>query len=309
MHNVAFLPEGREIQVEENTTLMEAAEKAGVYLNTLCGGEGVCGRCRVQVTGGKVKADKHSIGFLSKEELKEGYVLACQTKVNSDMEVVIPPESRLEAEQIVMEGGLVDYSQPEKVSVSKVPADPLSLFEPLVQKIYLEPKEPSKEDNTADSDRVIRELRKNTEYQTYERSLHCLQGLASKLRTSNWKVTATIAKHGDNWRILQIEPGDTSDLNYGVAVDVGTTTVVAQLVHLKSGNVLGVAGSHNLQARYGEDVISRMIFACEREKGLDPVHGAIIRVINNLIKTLADGKGIGVEQITGIVAAGNTTMS
>lgn len=309
MHKVTFLTEGREIEVEENTTLMEAAEKAEVYINTLCGGEGACGRCRIQVTGGKVRADKHSISFLSKEELKEGYVLACQTEVNSDMEVVIPPESRLEAEQIVMEGGVVDYSQPEKVFVSRVPTDPLSLFEPLAQKIYLELKEPSKEDNIADSDRVIRELRRKTEYQTYERSLRCLQGLASKLRNSNWKVTATIAKHGDNWRILQIEPGDTSDQDYGVAVDVGTTTVVAQLVHLKSGNVLGVAGSHNLQARYGEDVISRMIFACEREKGLDPLQRAIIKNINNLIKTLADEKRIGVEQITAIVAAGNTTMS
>ena len=207
MHKITFLPEGREIEVEENTTLMEAAEKAGVYINSLCGGKGVCGRCRVQITDGKVRADKHSIGFLSKEELREGYVLACQTKINSDMEVVIPPESRLEAEQIVMEGGVVDYSQPEKVFVSKVPTDPLSLFEPLVQKVYLELKGPSKEDNIADSDRVIRELRRKTEYQTYERSLRCLQGLTSKLRNSNWKVTATIAKHGDNWRILQMELG------------------------------------------------------------------------------------------------------
>ena len=307
-HTVTFLPDGKEAAVKQNTTLMEAAEKAGVYINTLCGGKGVCGRCRLQVTQGSVRADKHSIGFLSKEELKEGYVLACQTKVTSDLEVIIPPESRLEAEQIVMEGGMVDYSQPEKVFVARVPSDPLSFFEPLVQKIYLELKEPSKEDNIADSDRVIRELRKKTEYQSFERSLRCLQGLASKLRDSNWQVTATIAKHGDIWRILQIEPGDKSDQNYGLALDVGTTTVVAQLVDLKSGNVLGVAGSHNLQARYGEDVISRMVFACTRD-GLNPLHEAIVHVINNLIQTLADDKGIGIEQITAVVAAGNTTMS
>jgi uncharacterized 2Fe-2S/4Fe-4S cluster protein (DUF4445 family) len=308
-YRVTFLPEGKEVEVEENITLMQAAEKAGVYINALCGGKGVCGKCRVQVTDGKVLADKHSIGFLSKEELMEGYVLACQTKVSSDMEVVIPPESRLEAEQILMEGTVVDYSQPAKVFVSKVPSDPLSLFEPLVQKIYLELKEPSSEDNIADSDRVIRELRKKTEYQTFERSLRCLRDLASELRSNNWKVTATIAKHGDLWRILQIEPGDTSEQNYGLALDVGTTTVVAQLVHLKSGNVLGVAGSHNLQSHYGEDVISRMVFACSREGGLNPLHEAIIKDINNLIKSLTDDKGIGVEQITAIVAAGNTTMS
>jgi len=203
---------------------MQTAEKAGVYINSLCGGKGVCGKCRVQVTNGKVLADKHSIGFLSKEELNEGFVLACQTKVTSDMEVLIPPESRLEEEQIMIQGAVVDYSQPEKVFVTKLPSDPLSLFEPLVQKIYLELKEPSGEDNIADIDRIMRELKMKTEYQSFEISLGCLQGLAPKLRDDSWKVTATIARHGDLWRILQIEPGDTSDQNYGLALDVGTTT-------------------------------------------------------------------------------------
>jgi uncharacterized 2Fe-2S/4Fe-4S cluster protein (DUF4445 family) len=308
-YKVSFLPEGKDIEVDAGSTLVEAAEKAAVFVNSLCGGNGVCGKCRVQVTGGKVRADKNSISFLSKDEVKDGYVLACQTRVDSDMEIVIPPESRLEGEQILMERPVVDYSQPEKVSVPKVPADPMTLFEPLVQKIYLELNEPSSEDNIGDIDRIIRELRKRTEYQTFEVSLRCLRGLASKLRNNDWRITATIARRGDLWRILQIEPGDTSDENYGLAIDVGTTTVVAQLVHLKSGNVVGVAGSYNLQAHYGEDVISRMIFACGREGGVHPLHEAIIKNINNLIETLTDGKGMDVDQITAIVAAGNTTMS
>jgi len=309
IYNVTFLPDGKEVEVEAGITLMQAAEKAGVYINSLCGGKGVCGKCRVQVTNGKVLADKHSIGFLSKEELNEGFVLACQTKVTSDMAVVIPPESRLEEEQIMIQGAMVDYSQPEKVFVAKLPSDPLSLFEPLVQKIYLELKEPSGEDNIADIDRIMRELKRRIEYQSFEISLRCLQGLAKKLRDNSWKVTATIARHGDLWRILQIEPGDTSDQNYGLALDVGTTTVVAQLVNLKSGNVLGVAGSHNLQSHYGEDVISRMVFACSKEKGLNPLHEAIVKNINNMIKTLTKENGIDIKQITAIVAAGNTTMS
>ena len=288
---------------------MQAAEKAGAYINSLCGGKGVCGKCRVQVTNGKVLADKHSIGFLSKEELNEGFVLACQTKVTSDMQVLIPPESRLEEEQIMTQGPVVDYSQPEKVFVAKLPSDPLSLFEPLVQKIYLELKEPSGEDNIADIDRIMRELKRRTEYQSFEISLRCLQGLAPKLRNNNWKVTATIARHGDLWRILQIEPGDTSDQNYGLALDVGTTTVVAQLVNLKSGDVLGAAGSHNLQSHYGEDVISRMVFACSKEKGLNPLHEAVVENINNMLKTLTKENGIDIRQIIAIVAAGNTTMS
>ena len=309
MHKVTFLPDGKEVEAEAGITLMQAAEKAGVYINSLCGGKGVCGKCRVQVTNGKVLADKHSIGFLSKEELNEGFVLACQTKVTSDMEVVIPPESRLEEEQIMTQGAVVNYSQPEKVFVAKLPSDPLSLFEPLVQKIYLELKEPSGEDNIADIDRIMRELKRRTEYQSFEISLPCLQGLAKKLRDNSWKVTATIARHGDLWRILQIEPGETSDQNYGLALDVGTTTVVAQLVNLKSGNVLGVTGSHNLQSHYGEDVISRMVFACSKEKGLNPLHEAVVKNINEMLKTLTKENGIDIKQITAIVAAGNTTMS
>jgi uncharacterized 2Fe-2S/4Fe-4S cluster protein (DUF4445 family) len=306
---VMFLPEGKASLVDIGATVMEAAEKCSVYINSLCGGEGVCGRCRVQIVGGKIRADKNSLIFLSKEEIKEGYVLACQAKIDNDLEVLIPPESRLEEGQILTDQPLMDYSQPEKVSVPKIPADPMTLFEPLVQKKYLELKQPSPEDNTGDIDRIIKELKKRTGYQAFKTSLSCLRGLAPMLRASEWKVTATVARKGGYWKIIGIEPGDTCDQNYGLAVDIGTTTVVAQLVNMKSGNVVGVAGSHNLQAHYGEDVISRMIFACSKEDGLTALNKAIIKNINNLIKSLIDEKNIEREQITAIVAAGNTTMS
>ena len=309
MFKVTFLPDGKEIEVEGGTTLMETAQSAGVHINNLCGGEGVCGRCRVKVANGKIRADKHSISLLSKEEILEGYALACQAKVDANMEVLIPPESQLEEGQILMEGAQVTYSAPEKMALHRVPSDPMVLYEPLTQKVYLELKKPSLEDNLSDMDRITRELRKKTQYKDFEISLPCLQGLALKLRNNDWKATATFAKHGDLRRILQIEPGDTTEKNYGLAVDVGTTTVVAQLVHLKSGNVLGVAGSHNLQARFGEDVISRMIYACGKEGGLHPLHQAIIENINHLIKSLSTEKGVSPLDITAVVAAGNTTMS
>ncbi|MBN2032560.1 MAG: DUF4445 domain-containing protein [Deltaproteobacteria bacterium] len=308
-YRINFLPDEKTADVEAGTTLMKAAEKAGVYINTLCGGKGVCGRCRVKVTNGKIRADKHSISLLSKEEILQGYVLACQTKVVSDLEILIPPESRLEEAQILLDHNPVDYSSPEKIALHRVPADPMTLYEPLTQKIYMELKQPSPEDNVSDMDRIIRELRKKTQYPGFEISLRCLQGLALKLRKNEWKATVTLARHNGIRRILQIEAGNTSDRNYGLAVDVGTTTVVAQLVNLKSGDVLGVAGSHNLQARFGEDVISRMIYACGRDEGLNPLHQAVVKNINQLIKTLTEDKGIDPREITSIVAAGNTTMS
>lgn len=306
---IKFLPNEISVEVEEGTTLMKAAEEAGVHINNLCGGKGVCGRCRVQVANGEIKADKHSIGLLSKEEITEGYVLACQTKVHSNAEVLIPPESRLEEAQILLDQMPVDYSEPEKISLHRVPADPMTLYEPICQKVYLELEEPSLEDNVSDADRIVRALRKKTGYRNFEIPLACLRGLSQKLRESGWKATAALAKRADAWRMIQIEPGDAAGQNYGLAVDVGTTTVVAQLVDLKSGNVLGVAGSYNLQAQYGEDVISRMIYACGREEGLDPLHRAVVKNINQLAKRLTEDRGIDPRNITCMAAAGNTTMS
>jgi uncharacterized 2Fe-2S/4Fe-4S cluster protein (DUF4445 family) len=319
MNKVTFLPDQKEVEVDEGVTLFKAAEQAGVYLNSLCGGEGVCGKCRVQVTKGKAKADKHSIAFLSKEEIQNGYVLACQTQVKDDLEVVIPPESRLEEEQILTgsllkeqnnwrETSLINYSKPDWVSLAKRPYDPASLFQPLVSKVYLELPEPSIDDNIPDTARIVRELRKKLGYSSYEIPLPCLQDLSMKLRRQGWKITATVARHNDIGRILQIEEGDTEDSNYGVALDVGTTTVVVQLVHLKTGQVMGVKGSHNLQARYGEDVLSRIAFVCGKGS-LEVLQQAVVENINTLIQTLAREKDIDVEDITSIVAAGNTTMS
>lgn len=296
---VTFLPDGKDIEVEENTTLMQAAGKAGVYVNTICGGKGVCAKCRVQVINGKAKADKHAIALLTKEEIDDSYVLACQTKVQDNLEVVIPPESRLEAEQILLTDSFIS----EAASVE--PAH----FEPLVQKLYMELQEPSNEDNIADSDRIIRELKWKTKYNAYERSLGCLRELGSKLRNSSWKVTSTIARQNNGWKILEIEAGDTNDNNYGLAIDVGTTTVVAQLLHLQSGKVIGGEGTHNLQSNYGEDVITRIAFSCGKEQGLQELHKSIVKNINDLIRSLTNKHGIDPKDITAIVAAGNTTMS
>ena len=319
MKRVTFLPDQKKVEVDEGVTLFKAAEQAGVYLNSLCGGEGVCGKCRVQVSKGKAKADKPSITFFSKEEIQNGYVLACQTQVKDDLEVVIPPESRLEEEQILTGSHLkeqstwrgtspITYSEPDWVSLAKRPRDPASLFQPLVSKVYLELPEPSVDDNIPDTSRIVRELRKKLKYSSYEIPLSCLQDLSMRLRRQGWKITATVARHNDIGRILQIEAGDTADRNYGVALDVGTTTVVIQLVHLKTGQVMGVKGSHNLQARYGEDVLSRIAFVCSKGS-LEVLQQAVAENINILIQTLVREKDIDVGDITSIVAAGNTTMS
>ncbi len=304
---VTFLPDRKEAEVVEGTTLLEASEKAGVYVNSLCGGEGLCGECRLQVLRGKAKNDKYAIGFFSAEELKSGYVLACLTKVEDDLEVLVPARSRLEMGKIITEG-IPAYSEPAAESLEKPGYEEAYLFEPLARKIYLELPPPTIADNVANIDRVTRELGKQLTFSGYDVSLGCLKDLADKLRDSDWKVTVTVARHNGTGRIIRIEGGDTTERNYGLAVDVGTTTVVVQLLNLKTGKVMGVEANHNMQARYGEDVISRMVFACGRgSPGI--LQNAIVTNINALTSALVKEAGIDTTDISCLVAAGNTTMS
>ncbi len=292
-YTIHFLPAGRSVEVTDGATIAEAAQQADVFITNLCGGEGVCGKCRVQVTKGRADAEEHAKGFFSQDELMKGYVLACQTEIHDDLEIVIPPESRVDASKI-MTGG---ESQTAEIELN-----------PLVKKIFMELSPPTVEDNVPDVERISRELRKSLGWHAFDIPLDCLQTLSAKLRENDWKVTVTVTKHGENYRIQRIDPFDTAKSHYGLAVDVGTTTVVAQLLDLNTGAVLGVEGCHNKQASFGEDVISRVIFACGKG-GLDPVQQAVVKNINTLISRLAEKNNISREEIDVIVAAGNTTMS
>ncbi|MBI2851754.1 MAG: DUF4445 domain-containing protein [Chloroflexi bacterium] len=304
---VTFLPDQKEVEVDEGTSLLQAAEKADVYVNSICGGEGSCGECRVQVLSGKVKSDRYAIGFFSTEEIKSGYVLACQTPVEDNLQVMVPARSRMEMEKIITEG-IPTYGEPAEEYLPKAPRKAAAVTEPLVKKVYLELPHPTMSDNVSDIDRIVRELEKQLTFSSFDMPLGCLQDLANKLREHDWKVTATVARHNATGRILQIEGGDTTARSYGLAVDVGTTTVVAQLVNLKTGAVLGVEANHNLQARYGEDVISRMIYACGKGSP-HLLQSAIVTNINTLTRALVKEHGIETRDILALVAAGNTTMT
>lgn len=305
---VTFLPEDKTIEVDERTTLLDASQKAGVYVNSVCGGDGTCGECRLQVMQGKAKADKNSIGFFSPEEIKNGYVLACQTKVEDDLVVLVPARSRVEMEKIITEA-IPAYSEPAQEptpgEAGQIPGYP---FEPIVRKVYLELPLPTMADNIANIDRITRELSKKLKFDSYDISLNCLQYLPDKLKENDWNVTVTVARHGGTGRIIQIDGGDTTDRHYGIAVDVGTTTVVAELIHLKTGKIIGVEANHNMQAHYGDDVITRMVFACGRGSP-EILQKAITTNINVLTDALARDNGIEQKDITVMVASGNTTMS
>jgi len=308
-HKVVFQPVGAKIEVKSGSSLLEAAAEAGVYINSLCGGEGVCGKCRLQVTRGEAKPNSHSIRFLSRNEINTGFVLACQTEVSDDLEIWVPPEARLEEQQILTTESMVCYDSPQDLHLSDTLDIPSLLYMPVTQKIHLSLPEPSLTDNISDLDRIYREIRKKIQAPHIETPLATLRGMASLLRENKWQVTATLYPIEEHClEILSLEPGDTCAENYGIACDIGTTTIVAQLVDLRSGATLGVEASHNQQAQYGEDVISRMIFACGRG-GLSPIHEAVIDSVNTLIDTLLEKHGVEASNVTAFTAAGNTTMT
>jgi uncharacterized 2Fe-2S/4Fe-4S cluster protein (DUF4445 family) len=305
---VTFLPDEKKIDVDEGSTIAEAAQRADIYINNLCGGEGVCGECRVRVLKGDFKQPEEAAAFFSQEEIDQGFVLACQTQIRSDLEVEVPQESRLEEEQIMTGEAAEEAEVSGGVSAEFQHEGAFYPIKPLVRKIFLELPPPTLEDNITDIERLSRELRRKIGWHSYDISLHCLQNLSDMLRNNDWKVTATVVKDKNRYRIQKVEPLDTTARNFGVAVDVGTTTVVVQLIDLRTGKVLAVDACHNMQSQYGEDVISRMIFACGKG-GLHPLHEAIVRNINHLIESVTAKAGISREDIIAIVAAGNTTMS
>ena len=297
-HRITFLPDETTLDVDGGTTIAEAAQEAGIFLNNLCGGEGVCGECRVRILKGNATSKTKTSAFFSKEEQGQGFVLACQTEISEPLEVEIPLTSRLEEAQIMTGSGRDE--QDAHIS--------LPLLKPLVRKIYLELPAPTRDDNITDIERVSRELRRKIGWHSYDISFNCLKNLSNMLRDHDWKVTATVVKDKDRYRIQNIEPGNRTRHNYGIAVDVGTTTVVVQLIDLRTGKIMAVDGTHNMQAQFGEDVISRMIYACDKD-GMNPMHEAIVSNINELISILVQKTAIPSEEITALVAAGNTTMS
>ncbi len=309
LFEVLYLPDEKKAKVERGVSLLEATGVSGVHINNLCGGQGVCGKCKVKVRKGRVEGRSKYLSILSKEELQEGYVLACQTPVESDLEVEVPPESRLEGEQILTEARTVTYSEPAFVERHPQEEAKVPFYSPLTSKVYLQMPPPSLEDSFSDLDRIYRELRRKWDIPVLDVELNVIQDLARLLRQSDWKVTVTLGRKPQGLRILQVEPGDTSKQNFGVAVDVGTTTVVVQLVDLVSGQVMASNASHNSQSRYGEDVISRMIYACDRAKGLGSLNQAVIDNINDLIQRLVGTEGISLDDVTAVLVAGNTTMT
>jgi len=297
---VQFLPDEVSVLVDEGVTIEQAAKQAGVYVNTICGGDGLCGKCRVIVRDGEIRTKPTAL--LERDEIRLGYVLACQTTIHSDVVIDVPPETRFE--------GRSKLEQEEAHRFGDIMLRPGSkpyVFDPLSKKWFLDLPLPSLADNVGDMERVYRELRRKSEYPVMQTGLYNIRRLGRLMRETGWQITATLALRGKTVEVVQFEEGDTSVRNYGVAVDVGTTTIVAQLIDLVSGNTVGTEASYNSQVWFGEDVISRIMY-CAEDQGVEELQRYVVSDINTLISALVEGNDIDLADVTYCVAAGNTTM-
>ncbi len=282
-YQITFIPSNLITHAPEGTTVFNAANWAGLAIDSTCGGRGTCGKCKVKMLAGANSITEADRKFLSDAELTEGWRLSCRAPIHTDCTADVP---RL---MTAPQAALLGYGRHVAI-------------DPNVAKVYLELQEPSLEDQRSDLQRVVAAIDK----EGY--AAHAIPAvwreLPKTLRNNDWKVTAVVV--GDE--LIAIETGDTRDRMYGLAVDIGTTTVVGAIVDLNTGAVAAVKSSLNSQAPFGADVISRVSHTMLNQDGLATLQSRIVDTINALLGELIVMSGVRRENIYECVAVGNATM-
>jgi len=298
---ITFLPDNITVNVDDNTNLFRAVKAAGVYVLSSCGGKGNCGKCKVIIKEGDVESGK-SPSYLTSEEIGRGYVLACHSHIESDVVVEIPPESRMQAKHKIATGAKTE----EILQIMKAAG---GCLDSRMMRIYLNITPPTIDDNISDYERLRRALdNAGLDAVHLHMNYQVLSKLAHVLRDGKWKVTVSCFDVGAVLEVLDIYPGEVIRQRYGAAIDIGTTTVVVYLVDMKNGHIIGTASTYNSQVKCGDDVITRIVYATERN-GLTELQDLVLGNINTLLGDLAEKNGISPGMIEYIVVAGNTTMT
>ncbi len=308
--SVVFYPDDITVSVDKDATVLSACVSAGIAINAACGGDGVCGRCKIRVKKGKVYA--HASGNLTFEEREQGIFLACLTEIQSNVEIEIPPESRLSLERVSRKDLQISvddiYTKSEDIDSGPV-VSPAQAYRhvPLATKIYLELPQPNLDDRISDLERIYRAIRAHNDLRIVQTGLANIRRLGELLRSADWRITVTLGNRNGTTEIVLIEPGDTAARNYGICFDIGTTTLSAQLVDLNAQKILGTKATYNKQINFGSDVITRIIHAHSQE-GLAQLHAAVTDELNRLVLELIQGHAVDLNDVTCVVCAGNTTM-
>jgi uncharacterized 2Fe-2S/4Fe-4S cluster protein (DUF4445 family) len=293
---VTFEPSGKAVDVTAGGTLLEAAEAADVHLNASCSGKGLCGKCRLIVASGNVETEPSAL--LSEDEIRKDYVLACQSRVIGDAVVRIPEEA---LERKLKVAGMGREATERLRGL-------VTAIEPMLREIPLELSPPTIEDAVSDLDRLNRGLKQqDCDIEKLNVGIAVMRQLAEVMRESRWKVTASVVRRRCFNELLEVRPGNGTAPSLGLAIDVGTTSIVVNLVDMADGSVRAAASGHNRQAACGDDVINRII--CAEKDGVQKLSGMALATINGLIGEALDSAGAHMRQIKNAVVAGNTVMT
>ena len=295
---VVFFPPNEEVTVESGTSLLDAASTARISIKNLCGGDGICGRCKMIVKEGDVSGDVSP--KLTREEIRKGFVLACMTYVQSDVTIEIPKET-LAKEKVKADRDAERFRTFEQ-TVALKGSEPF----PLVKKVYVELDEPTLANNTADHERLMDILCRKIGVCKMQTGLKIIKILPDILRDNDFKITATVGLRKEIAEIMNVEGGNTEGANYIIAVDIGTTTIVAHLIDVNTLQTLDAQACYNSQSIYGREVTRRMITA--EKKGDNELQKMLVQDINQLIENQANQNSVDLKDINAVVCAGNTAM-
>ncbi len=294
-HKVRLLPEEKSVEVPTGTLITEAATSAGLEITQPCGGQGRCGRCAVKIEEGVVR--KRSTIRLNTDDLDSGWALACQTLIEGDVVISIPEQERIERRLVTEQTARAIELPFEYIpaEIQSIQTHQLSLTPPTLD---------DSQDDLARLEGALQELG----YHPVEISLPLLQRIGPVLRDTDWKPHVLLdAPTPGIGPARLIEIGASPFHPYGVALDIGTTTVTAYLVDLISGKVKASAAEYNGQIARGEDVISRIIYA-GKGNGLSELGTLVRETIQTVLEKLQRRTGVPPDEIFKVAVAGNTTM-
>ena len=285
--SIVFQPYGKRIPALEGDNILEIAKRGGINIRSICGGKGSCGKCKVIVKNGETNSTYDiKENLLSEKELSQGYKLACLTSCQSNCEVLIPPESRIEGQKIISEATIPEVQ-----------------LEPAIKKLFIPPQQLSGQSY----EQLMRS------FQIFARTFGISSAIFSKVRAkldSYGKEGATLTIGTDEkMKLLDVEVGDNSQRAFGLALDVGTTKLVAYLVDLTDGKIIGVESDYNGQLMYGEDLVSRIGYTEGKKNKIKDMQRAVVETTNNLISRLISKYGLTENEILDLCAAGNTVMT
>ncbi len=300
-YRVVFQPSGRQGQVPAGTNLLDAARLLGVEIEAICSGRQTCGKCQITVEEGSFP--KHGITsaadhlsapdgrethYWDKHQPPPGRRLACACEIQGDLMVFVPEES-----------------QARKQVVRKAATERAIVVDPAIRLYYVEIEPPTLEHQLGDWDRIAAELDARFGLHDVRLDPVLFGDLQPLVRKGDWKVTVTVWQDRE---AVRVQPGYCEEA-YGLAVDIGTTTVAMHLCDLRTGEVLATASQMNPQVAYGEDLMSRVSY-CDLNGavGLATLHDSIIRALNELAEEAAGEAGITPDAITDIVLVGNSVM-